>query len=96
MVDLRGQQVTLPAHMAFELASSWHDQLVPWLEHEVIEVDGAQVQDIDVAAFEALAAFFMGRRHRRLITRWSTLSPSLRERIESLGLSSVLLLPAAG
>lgn len=92
-VDHHSQRVTLPVHMARELASRWHDQLLPCLEADLI--DGSQVQDIDTPAFEALVAFCLARSHRRLTTRWSTLSPPLRERIEHLGLRSMLLLPIA-
>ncbi len=94
-VDPHARRVTLPVHMALELASRWHDQLVPCLEAELITLDGGQVQDIDAPAFEALVAFCLARSHRRLVTRWSTLSPTLREHIERLGLRSMLLLPIA-
>ncbi|MBL8936335.1 MAG: hypothetical protein JNM69_17400 [Archangium sp.] len=95
MVDVRRGQVTLPMHMALEVASRWYELLLPCLDAELVEVDGGQVQDIDTPAFEALAALFIGRDHRRLVTRWRGLSPTLRQRIEALGLSCVLLLPAA-
>lgn len=93
-VDLLSQRVTLPVHMALEQASRWHDALLPGLEPELMVLDGGQVQDIDTPAFEALVAFVLGRAERRLVTRWSTLSPTLLERIETLGLA-MLLLPAA-
>lgn len=94
-VDHHSRRVTLPVHMALEQASRWHDQLLPCLEAEQITLDGGQVQDIDAPAFEALVAFCLTRTHRRLTTRWSALSPNLRERIDRLGLTGMLLLPRA-
>lgn len=94
-VDLLSQRVVLPVHMALEGASRWHDQLIPCLEVQLMTLDGGEVQDIDVPAFEALVAFCLTRAHRGLVTRWSTVSPALRQRIEHLGLRSMLLLPAA-
>ena len=35
-VDHHAQRVTLPVHMARELASRWHDQLLPCLEADLI------------------------------------------------------------
>lgn len=95
-VDLISQRVTLPNHMALERASRWHDQLLPCLEIQLMTLDGGEVQNIDTPAFEALVAFCLSRAHRGLVTRWSTVSPSLSQHIEHLGLRGLLLLPAAG
>lgn len=94
-VDLHSRRVTLPEHMALELATRWHDELLPALQPELMVLDGSQVRDIDVPALEALVAFVLARTQRRLVTRWSQVSPTLLERIETLGLEGMLLLPAA-
>lgn len=94
-VDPQARRVTLPVHMALEVSSAWYDQLVPYLELEHVTLDGGQVQDIDTPALEALVAFCLTRTHRRLTTKWSALSPNLRERIERQGLMSMLLLSIA-
>lgn len=90
-VDLQRRRVILPVHMALELATRWYEALLPGLEPELMVLDGGEVEDIDVPAFEALVAFLVTRAQRRRVTCWSRVSPLLQQRIEALGLQTMLL-----
>jgi anti-anti-sigma regulatory factor len=83
--------VTLQANCCVRDAGGLRSSLLEVIESETaVIVDAAQLERIDTAALQVLAAFVLDRRaHQRAVT-WANVNDILSEAARTLGLSAVL------
>jgi ABC-type transporter Mla MlaB component len=64
-------------------------------EKHVVEIEGAQIERIDGAVMQLLAAFFRAAKQSGIQVSWKTSSEALQKAAQLLGLTEVLELTAA-
>ncbi|HET8764485.1 MAG TPA: STAS domain-containing protein [Rhodanobacter sp.] len=87
--------VALPADCRIGAQAALHAELVPALRASAVELDGSAVERADTAALQQLWLFRRALEQHGGTLAWKGTSQALADAAATLGLTTILQLPAA-